>query len=66
MFITKVLSLSNALSRLRKKKKVFPYPNLVHLQKSPIKSDESYKIPVKTDSNNEIYECVTHFCDLSL
>lgn len=33
----------------------------------PIKSDDSYRIPVKTESSNsEIYECVTHFADLSL
>lgn len=39
----------------------------LHLDKSPIKSDDSYKIAVKTEStNSEIYECVTHFSDLSL
>ena len=36
------------------------------LDKKPISADESYVIPVKTNSSeSEIYECVTHFMDLS-
>lgn len=36
------------------------------LEKKPIETDDSYVIPVKTKSSeSEIYECVTHFMDLS-
>ena len=36
------------------------------LEKKPIEADDSYVIPVKTKSSeSDIYECVTHFMDLS-
>ena len=39
----------------------------MYIEKKPIESDESYKIPVKTQSKaSDIYECVTHFVDLSI
>lgn len=39
----------------------------MYIEKKPIESDESYKIPVKTQSDtSSIYETVTHFVDLSV
>lgn len=39
----------------------------MYIEKKPIESDDSYKIPVKTQSKaSDIYECVTHFVDLSI
>lgn len=39
---------------------------LKELERKAIQADESYIIPVKTNSSqSEIYECVTHFDDLS-
>ena len=50
-----------------KKEKSKKYDKLVlNFEKTPIKSDDSYKIAVKTEStSSEIYDCVTHFSDLS-
>lgn len=37
-----------------------------YIEKKPIESNDSYKIPVKTTSkSSSIYEVVTHFVDLS-
>jgi hypothetical protein len=39
----------------------------MYIEKKPIESDGSYKIPVKTQSEvSDVYECVTHFVDLSV
>lgn len=39
----------------------------MYIEKKPIESDESYKIPVKTQSEvSSVYETVTHFVDLSV
>lgn len=39
----------------------------MYIEKKPIDSGNSYKIPVKTKSEaSNIYECVTHFVDLSI
>jgi len=39
----------------------------MYIEKKPIDSGESYKIPVKTKSSaSDVYECVTHFVDLSI
>lgn len=40
--------------------------NKEFLNQKPITADKSYLIPVKTNSSESvIYECVTHFTDLS-
>lgn len=37
-----------------------------YIEKKPIESNDSYKIPIKTQSKkSEVYEIVTHFVDLS-
>lgn len=39
----------------------------MYIEKKPIESDDTYKIPVKTKSDaSSVYECVTHFVDLSV
>jgi len=38
-----------------------------YIEKKPIESNDTYKIPVKTQSlKSDVYEVVTHFVDLSV